>query len=142
MLGEADIPKLNKFQKVNLKFKKCPLPKTLGSVRYVSLVNDSVLGQFSKDVVKIDGVGKAVRMSRYLGGLVVDIVPGDAVVSAGRRRHADREDQASVEGFLEELGHLSALLVVRQVGHPGEPDQVVGLARVRMLRALKAASRE
>ena len=58
-------------------------------VRYVSLVNDSVLGQFSKDVVKIDGVGIAVRMSRNLGGLVVDVVPGDAVVRPGRRGNAN-----------------------------------------------------
>ena len=58
-------------------------------VRYVSLVNDSVLGQFSKDVAKIGGVGKAIRMSVSVGGLVVDVVPGDAVVRPGRRGNAN-----------------------------------------------------
>ena len=53
-----------------------------------------------------------------------------------------REDQASVEGLLEKLEDPPAFVVVGQEGHPGEPEQVVRLARVRMLRTLDAGPRE
>jgi len=106
-----------------------------------SLFDDPVLGQFSEDVVKIGGVWISV-IPRLFGRLVVDAAPDDAVVHPGRLRPADGEDQAAVEGLLEKLQHFPALVVVRQVGYPGKPDHVVGLAGVRMVRALKAIGLE
>ena len=58
-------------------------------IRNGSLVDDSVLGELSEDVVEIGRVRISVGVSVSVGGLVVDVVPGDAVVRPGRRGNAN-----------------------------------------------------
>ena len=66
---------------------KCCGTKAL--IRNGSLVDDSVLGELSEDVVEIGRVRISVGVSVSVGGLVVDVVPGDAVVRPGRRGNAN-----------------------------------------------------
>ena len=66
---------------------KCCGTKAL--IRNGSLVDDSVLGELSEDVVEIARVRISVGVSVSVGGLVVDVVPGDAVVRPGRRGNAN-----------------------------------------------------
>ena len=62
---------------------------TKAFIRNGSLVDDSVLGELSEDVVEIGRVRISVGVSVSVGGLVVDVVPGDAVVRPGRRGNAN-----------------------------------------------------
>lgn len=71
-------------------------------------------------------------------GLVVDVVPCDDIVETCGNRASHGEDEPPVEGLLQQLQDLLALLAGRQEG--GASGAAVPDAGVRVLRLQKDIS--